>query len=102
MIPSAYYVCRALPFTRRRLAVGLAFFTTASAIVGTVGLGLRNITQRIQMPHPTGLEVLDLTRRDHSVIFTTAYDQYALKAFDLRATDCLLKHFAHTRFDMDR
>ena len=53
----------------------------------------------IQMPRLTGLEVLELTRRDHGVIFTTAYDQYALKAFDLRAVDYLLKPFAQTRFD---
>lgn len=53
----------------------------------------------IQMPRLTGLEVLELTQRDHGVIFTTAYDQYALKAFDLRAVDYLLKPFAQTRFD---
>jgi hypothetical protein len=40
VIPSAYYVCCALPFTRRRLAVGLALFTTASAVAGTVDGGL--------------------------------------------------------------
>ena len=53
----------------------------------------------IQMPRLTGLEVLELTGRDHGVIFTTAFDQYALKAFDLRAVDYLLKPFAQTRFD---
>ena len=40
VIPSAYYVCRALPFTRRRFAVGLALFATASAVAGAVGYGL--------------------------------------------------------------
>jgi two-component system LytT family response regulator len=53
----------------------------------------------IQMPRLSGLEVLELSGRDHGVIFTTAYDQYALKAFDLRAVDYLLKPFAQTRFD---
>lgn len=53
----------------------------------------------IQMPRLTGLEVLELTQRHHGVIFTTAFDQYALKAFDLRAVDYLLKPFAQTRFD---
>ena len=53
----------------------------------------------IQMPRLTGLEVLELTQRDHGVIFTTAYDQYALKAFDLRAVDYLLKPFTQARFD---
>ena len=37
VIPSAYYVCRALPYTRRRLVLGLALFTGASTIAGAVG-----------------------------------------------------------------
>ncbi|MFZ6645463.1 LytR/AlgR family response regulator transcription factor [Undibacterium sp. TJN25] len=53
----------------------------------------------IQMPKLTGLEVLELTGRSSGVIFTTAYDQYALKAFDLHAVDYLLKPFSQTRFD---
>lgn len=53
----------------------------------------------IQMPRLSGLEVLELTQRDHGVIFTTAYDQHALRAFDLRAVDYLLKPFAQARFD---
>ena len=53
----------------------------------------------IQMPKLSGLDVLELTGRDSGVIFTTAYDQYALKAFDLHAVDYLLKPFSQTRFD---
>ncbi|MCU6434383.1 LytTR family DNA-binding domain-containing protein [Undibacterium sp. Jales W-56] len=53
----------------------------------------------IQMPKLTGLEVLELTGRRSGVIFTTAYDQYALKAFDLHAIDYLLKPFSQSRFD---
>lgn len=53
----------------------------------------------IQMPRLSGLEVLELSQRDHGVIFTTAFDQYAVKAFDLHAVDYLLKPFAQTRFD---
>ncbi len=53
----------------------------------------------IQMPRLTGLEVLELTQRHQGVIFTTAFDQYALKAFDLRAVDYLLKPFSQSRFD---
>ena len=45
----------------------------------------------IQMPKLTGLEVLELTGRRSGVIFTTADDQHALKAFDLHAVDYLLK-----------
>lgn len=53
----------------------------------------------IQMPQLTGLEVLEMTGRRSGVIFSTAYDQYALKAFDLHAIDYLLKPFSQQRFD---
>jgi two-component system LytT family response regulator len=53
----------------------------------------------IQMPKLSGLEVLDLTGRRRGVIFTTADDQHALKAFDLHAVDYLLKPFSQQRFD---
>ena len=53
----------------------------------------------IQMPKLTGLEVLQLTGLRRGVIFTTAYDQHALAAFDLHAVDYLLKPFSQARFD---
>ena len=53
----------------------------------------------IQMPRLTGLEVLELTGRRTGVIFTTAYDEHAIKAFELHAVDYLLKPFSKTRFD---
>ncbi len=53
----------------------------------------------IQMPKLSGLEVLAETGRRSGVIFTTAYDEYALKAFDLHAVDYLLKPFSQERFD---
>ena len=53
----------------------------------------------IQMPRLTGLEVLELTGRRAGVIFTTAYDEHAIKAFDLHAVDYLLKPFSRARFD---
>ena len=53
----------------------------------------------IQMPKLNGFEVLEATGRQHGVIFTTAYDQYALKAFDQHAIDYLLKPFSQQRFD---
>jgi two-component system LytT family response regulator len=45
----------------------------------------------VQMPKLDGFEVLDLVGRDVAVVFTTAYDQYALRAFDVHAVDYLLK-----------
>jgi two-component system LytT family response regulator len=54
----------------------------------------------INMPQLSGLEVLELTGRRHGVIFTTAYDEHALRAFDLHAVDYLLKPFSQQRFDL--
>jgi two-component system LytT family response regulator len=53
----------------------------------------------IQMPKLNGLEVLAETGRRGGVIFTTAYDEYALKAFELHAVDYLQKPFSQHRFD---
>lgn len=51
------------------------------------------------MPGLTGFQVLDKIKTIPRVIFTTAYDQYALKAFELNAVDYLLKPFTKTRFE---
>jgi len=53
----------------------------------------------IQMPKINGFEVLELLPDPPTVIFITAYDQYALKAFDVHAVDYLLKPFSKERFD---
>ena len=53
----------------------------------------------VQMPKITGFEMLELLDEPPSVIFTTAFDQYALQAFDAKAIDYLLKPFSKTRFD---
>ena len=53
----------------------------------------------IQMPEMTGLEVLKRISYHPSIIFTTAYDQYAVAAFELNAIDYLLKPFTRERFD---
>lgn len=51
----------------------------------------------VQMPKLDGFEVLDLVGRDVAVVFTTAYDEYALKAFEVHAVDYLLKPFGRER-----
>ena len=51
----------------------------------------------VQMPKLDGFEVLELLGRAVPVIFTTAYDQYALRAFDVHAVDYLLKPFSEER-----
>jgi two-component system LytT family response regulator len=54
----------------------------------------------IQMPGATGFEVIEAVgaARMPPVVFVTAYDQYALRAFDVRALDYLLKPFDRERF----
>jgi two-component system, LytTR family, response regulator len=51
----------------------------------------------VQMPKLNGFEVLELVGRDVAVVFITAYDQYAIRAFEVHAVDYLLKPFAAER-----
>ncbi len=53
----------------------------------------------IQMPKINGFEMLELLDPSPSVIFTTAFDEYAIKAFEAHAVDYLLKPFSKERFD---
>ena len=53
----------------------------------------------IQMPKINGFEMLELIEIPPSVIFTTAFDEYAIKAFEAHAIDYLLKPFNKERFD---
>lgn len=52
----------------------------------------------IQMPKLDGFELLDVLPSKPEIIFTTAYDQFAIKAFELNAVDYLLKPFSRERF----
>lgn len=53
----------------------------------------------IQMPKINGFEMLELIDDPPAVIFTTAFDEYAIKAFEAHAIDYLLKPFSKNRFD---
>ena len=53
----------------------------------------------IQMPRINGFEMLELLEETPVIIFTTAFDQYALKAFEVNAADYLLKPFSKDRFN---
>jgi two-component system LytT family response regulator len=52
----------------------------------------------VQMPKLSGFELLEIIEHKPQVIFTTAYDSYAIKAFDENAVDYLLKPFSRERF----
>jgi two-component system LytT family response regulator len=53
----------------------------------------------IQMPKINGFEMLELIDNPPQVIFITAFEEYAIKAFDAHAADYLLKPFSKERFD---
>jgi len=53
----------------------------------------------IQMPRLNGFEMLELLDTPPAVIFTTAFDEYALKAFEAHAIDYLLKPIVKDRFE---
>lgn len=71
---------------------------------GIEAIGIINVLQPdlifldVQMPGKTGFEVLQETDYIPKVIFSTAYDQYALKAFEVNAVDYLLKPYTKERF----
>ena len=54
----------------------------------------------IQLTDITGIDLLHLISSKPLVIFTTAYNDYAIKAFDLQAIDYLLKPFSEERFNI--
>ncbi len=53
----------------------------------------------VQMPKLTGFDVLELIGENACVIFTTAYDEYAMRAFEVHAVDYLLKPIGKQRFE---
>jgi len=53
----------------------------------------------VQMPKINGFEMLELVENPPSVIFTTAFDEYAIKAFETHAVDYLMKPFSKDRFN---
>jgi two-component system LytT family response regulator len=99
------------PLARRKLAALIADvpWTSqvgeardgASALEAVARLRPDIVFLDIQMPELSGIQVLERLRELEpapAVIFTTAFDQYAVTAFELEAIDYLLKPFGHRRF----
>lgn len=97
------------PLSRSILREYLESYTelTIVAECGDGFEGVKAITQHqpdlifldIQMPKINGFEMLELLDPVPAVIFSTAFDEYAMKAFEAHAVDYLLKPFSKERFD---
>lgn len=97
------------PLARTLIAMLLKSFPqiTVAAECGDGFEGIKAIQEHtpdlvfldVQMPRLTGFEMLELVDAPPAVIFTTAYDQYALQAFERSAVDYLLKPVTRERFD---
>ncbi|MCP3986916.1 MAG: response regulator [bacterium] len=96
------------PLALERLERMLQPYAAAVEIVGRAGDGAEAVTiinrlrpelifLDVQMPGASGFEVLEELEYIPLVIFTTAFDQYALKAFDVCSVDYLLKPIDPTR-----
>jgi hypothetical protein len=78
VIPSAYFVCRALPFTRRRLLGGLVLFSTASAVAGAVGWGLCQVWNRLSLTMELEWAGLAMTQNVGLALFAASAGIYLL------------------------
>lgn len=95
------------PLARKRLRELLADFRGvecvgeavdgASAVKAIDSLRPDLVFLDVEMPEGTGLDVLKRISHEPAVIFTTAYDRYAVAAFELQAVDYLLKPFGRER-----
>lgn len=99
------------PAARRLMRSLLADYSDQIEITGEAGTGMEAIEKissqhpdliflDIQMPDLTGFEVLERLERKPNIIFTTAYEQYAIKAFESFSIDYLLKPVKEERLEM--
>jgi len=94
----------------RQLILELLVAHSDLEVVGICEDGVEAVTQierlkpdlvflDIQMPEMTGFEVLEVLVHRPQIIFSTAYDHYAVQAFEVSAVDYLLKPYVQSRFD---
>jgi two-component system LytT family response regulator len=95
----ARQVLRDLIATRREIEIVAECANGFEAVKAITELKPDLLFLDIQMPKLDGFEVLELTGSDMAIVFTTAYDEYALKAFEVHAVDYLLKPFGGERFE---
>jgi two-component system, LytTR family, response regulator len=111
MNPLPVFIAEDEPLGRRRLAdfiAGVSWVSLvgeagdgAAAVEGILRLRPAIVFLDIRMPELSGLDVVDRLRvldPAPAIVFTTAYDQYAVTAFELGAVDYLLKPFGEQRF----
>lgn len=98
------------PAARRLLKSLLHSFQNTITIIGEAGSGKEAISKintlqpdviflDIQMPDMTGFEVLEQLQHQPNIIFTTAYEQFAMKAFESFSIDYLLKPIKEQRLE---
>jgi two-component system, LytTR family, response regulator len=98
------------PAARRLMKALLAEHTSVIDVIAEAGTGTEAIEKiellkpdviflDIQMPDLTGFEVLEKLQHKPNVIFTTAYEQYAIKAFETFSIDYLLKPIKDERLE---
>lgn len=80
------------------LGLSMTFDNSIEAMVWLKENNADLIFLDIQMEQLTGIQFLEVTRTTSKIIITSAYDQYAMKGYDLNVTDYLLKPFSFQRF----
>ena len=82
-----------------KVDIGWEFSDGFSALKGIQELNPDLLFLDIQMPKLTGFELLELIDNPPVIVFSTAFDQYAIKAFEHNAVDYLLKPYSRERFE---
>jgi two-component system LytT family response regulator len=97
--PPARNIIREFLKGNPKVDIGGEFSDGFSALKGIQELNPDLLFLDIQMPKLTGFELLELIDNPPVIVFSTAFDQYAIKAFEHNAVDYLLKPYSRERFE---